>query len=83
MESSKCDLSWYFVETKDKPIFLDDELAKPSLVGPAVIRRDGSMARALFYRNHISYSRYILFQIGTQSYYIVYSRYILFQIGTQ
>ena len=37
MNSRKCDLSWYFVETKDKPLFLDDELAKASLVGPAVV----------------------------------------------
>ena len=37
MDSSKCDISWYFVETKDKPLFLDDELPEASLVGPAVV----------------------------------------------
>ena len=33
------------------------------------------MARTLFYRNHISYSGYILFKIGTQFYHILCLRY--------
>ena len=35
-----------------EPLFLDDELAKASLVGPAVVGRDGRVAGTLFY-SHI------------------------------
>ena len=35
-----------------EPLFLDDELAEASLVGPAVVGRDGRVAGTLFY-SHI------------------------------
>ena len=41
-----------------EPLFLDDELAKASLVGPAVVRRDGRMAGTLFHSHIVQKSKY-------------------------
>ena len=35
-----------------EPLLLDDELAKASLVGPAVVGRDGRVAGTLFLFSH-------------------------------
>ena len=41
-----------------EPLFLDDELAEASLVGPAVVGRDGRVAGTLFYIHIVQKSKY-------------------------
>ena len=41
-----------------EPLFLDDELAKASLVGPAVVGRDGRVAGTLFYIHIVQKSKF-------------------------
>ena len=45
-----------------EPLFLDDELAKASLVGPAVVGRDGRVAGTLFYSHIVQTLKYKLFE---------------------